>query len=68
MIRYAIQFEDGSWYCQGLPKNPTFEFAIMYASLEHVKTAMKKKEHWFKRTPYKIIPVTCTMGAPITLQ
>ena len=65
VTRYAIRFKDGAgWYCQGLPKEPVFEFAILYASLDHVKAAIKKKPNYFARVPYEIVPVTCTIGEP----
>ena len=65
MTRYAIRFPDGSYYCQGSPKDNTFTFAILYASVDYAKKAMKKHEAWFSRSNAVIVPVTCTIGEPI---
>ena len=65
MVRYAIRFPDGSYQCQGLPKDNSFAFAILYATVDHAKKTMKKNETWYKRSGAVIVPVTCTIGEPI---
>lgn len=65
MVRYAIKFPDGSYQCQGLPKDNSFAFAILYASVEHAKKNMKKNQAWFDRAGAVIVPVTCSIGDPL---
>ena len=66
--RYAIRLnadtENPSWNCQGLPKDMNdFGFAILYASVEHAKKALKKNPAWAARCNAQIVEVQCFVGS-----
>lgn len=75
--RFAIKMvsPDGlvHWHCQGNPKSNSFDFAILYASMEHLTKAMKQ---WKFRTAadrliqrgWVIEPVTVRCAYELTVQ
>jgi len=69
--RYAIRLWDPAWldrgtwwHCQGLPAEPTFEFAILYGSRTAAEKAIKSWKFQQAvsagRLAAEVVPVDCT--------